>query len=129
MRIGEVADAAGTNAKTLRFYEEQGLLPEVGRTPAGYRDYPPEAVARVDFVHRGKAAGLTLAQIKQILDIRDRDQAPCEHVRDPLDTKLADLDEQIRRLTELRGTVTELRDRAATSDPDRCRADQVCQYL
>lgn len=129
MRIGEVADAAGTSTKTLRFYEDQGLLPEVGRTSAGYRDYPPETVSRVDFVHRGKAAGLTLAQIKQILDIRDRDQAPCEHVRVLLDTKLADLDEQIRQLSDLRGTVAELRDRAAAPDPDTCRADEVCRYL
>ncbi|WP_454852392.1 heavy metal-responsive transcriptional regulator [Promicromonospora soli] len=129
MRIGEVADAAGTSAKTLRFYEAQGLLPEVGRTPTGYRDYPREVVSRVDFVHRGKAAGLTLAQIKQILDVRDRDQAPCEHVRSLLDTKLADLDQQIRQLNDLRETVAELRDRAATPDPDTCHADQVCRYL
>ncbi|WP_454850139.1 heavy metal-responsive transcriptional regulator [Promicromonospora soli] len=129
MRIGEVADAAGTSTKTLRFYEEQGLLPEVGRTPAGYRDYPPDAVTRVDFVHRGQAAGLTLAQIKQILDIRDRDQAPCEHVRDLLDTQLADLDRQIRQLSDLRATVAALRDGAAAADPDTCSADQVCRYL
>ena len=39
MRIGELADAAGTTAKTLRFYEDQGLLPPAGRTPSGYRNY------------------------------------------------------------------------------------------
>ena len=38
MRIGELADAAGTTAKTLRFYEDQGLLPPAGRTPSGYRN-------------------------------------------------------------------------------------------
>jgi MerR family Zn(II)-responsive transcriptional regulator of zntA len=129
MRIGEVADAAGTSTKTLRFYEQQGLLPEVGRTSSGYRDYPPQVVSRVDFVHRGQAAGLTLAQIKQILDIRDRDQAPCEDVRDLLDAQLASLDQQIRQLGELRETVAELRERAAAPDPDTCSADQVCRYL
>ncbi|WP_141759532.1 MerR family transcriptional regulator, partial [Brevibacterium sp. HMSC07C04] len=66
MRIGELAERAGTTAKTLRFYEEQGLLPPTERTPSGYRDYAPEMVARIDFVHRGQAAGLTLAQIRQI---------------------------------------------------------------
>ena len=71
MRIGELADAAGTTAKTLRFYEDQGLLPPAGRTPSGYRNYTAETIARIDFIHRGQAAGLTLAQIKQILDIRD----------------------------------------------------------
>lgn len=129
MRIGELADAVGTSTKALRFYEEQGLLPEADRTFSGYRDYPQETVARVDFIHRGKSAGLTLAQIKQILDIRDRDQAPCEHVRELLDTQLVNLDEQIRQLSELRATVAELRRQADAPDPANCSADDICRYL
>ncbi|HEU4362063.1 MAG TPA: heavy metal-responsive transcriptional regulator [Mycobacterium sp.] len=129
MRIGELADVVGVTTKTLRFYEEQGLLPEAERRPSGYRDYSPEAVTRIDFIHRGKAAGLRLAQIRQILEIRDRGQAPCEHVRDLLDTRLADLDEQISRLVALRDTIAQLRNRAATPEPATCTAEQVCRYL
>ncbi|HJS94252.1 MAG TPA: heavy metal-responsive transcriptional regulator [Solirubrobacteraceae bacterium] len=129
MRIGELAEAAGTTAKTLRFYEEQGLLPEAERTPSGYRDYTPEAVVRIDFIHRGQAAGLTLAQVRQILDIRDDGQAPCGHVQDLLDSRLADLDEQIAQLVALRETITQLRDQAATVEPETCSPDQVCRYL
>ncbi|KAA8962734.1 heavy metal-responsive transcriptional regulator [Mycobacterium sp.] len=129
MRIGELADAVGISTKTLRFYEEQGLLPEVERTPAGYRDYSPEVIARIDFIHRGKTAGLTLAQIRQILLIRDRGQAPCEHVRDLLDTRLAELDEQISKLVALRDTIARLRHQASTPEPATCTAQQVCRYL
>lgn len=129
MRIGELADAVGTSTKTLRFYEEQGLLPEAERTPTGYRDYAPGAIGRIDFIHRGKAAGLTLAQIREILQIRDRGQAPCQHVRDLLDTRLADLDQQIRQLTALRATIALLRDQAAESEPESCGPEQVCKYL
>lgn len=129
MRIGELAEAAGTTAKTLRFYEEQGLLPPAERTAAGYRDYALEAVARIDFVHRGQAAGLTLAQIKQILDIRDHGQAPCEHVRDLLDTRLADIEQQIAQLSALRDTIAALRDEASDPEPETCSPDQVCRYL
>ena len=129
MRIGELAERAGTTAKTLRFYEEQGLLPPAERTAAGYRDYAPEAVARIDFVHRGQAAGLTLAQIKQILDIRDHGQAPCEHVRDLLDTRLADIEQQIAQLSALRDTIAALRDEASDPEPETCSPDQVCRYL
>ena len=129
MRIGELAEAAGTTTKTLRFYEEQGLLPPAERTPAGYRDYTPDAVSRIDFVHRGQAAGLTLAQIKQILDIRDHGQAPCGHVRDLLDARLADIDAQIADLTTLRDNVAALRDDAALQEPETCSPDQVCRYL
>ncbi len=92
MRIGEFAEAAGTTAKTLRFYEEQGAPPP-DRTSSGYRDYPPDAIARVDFVHRGQVAGLTLAQIRQIVDIRDAGHAPCAHVRDLLDARLRDIEQ------------------------------------
>ncbi len=129
MRIGELAEASGTTAKTLRFYEEQGLLPAAERTPAGYRDYTPEAVARIDFIHRGQAAGLTLAQVRQILDIRDDGQAPCGHVKGMLDSRLADLEKQIAQLVALRETITRLRDQATTVEPDTCAPDQVCRYL
>lgn len=129
MRIGELAEAAGSKAKTLRFYEERGLLPPAERTSSGYRDYTADAIARVDFIHRGQAAGLTLAQIKQILDIRDHGQAPCGHVRDLLDARLADIDAQIADLTTLRDNVAALRDDAALPEPETCSPDQVCRYL
>jgi len=129
MRIGELAERAGTTAKTLRFYEEQGLLPPADRTTSGYRDYKSDAVARVDFVHRGQAAGLTLAQIQQILDIRDSGSAPCEHVRDLLDTRLAAIEQQIAQLTALHDSIAVLRDAAAGLAPDSCDPDLVCRYL
>lgn len=129
MRIGELAESAGTTAKTLRFYEDQGLLPAAERTSSGYRDYTPDAVARIDFIHRGQAAGFTLAQIKQILDVRDHGHAPCGHVRNLLDTRLADIDRQIAELVALRGNVAALREAAAEPDPDTCGTAEVCRYL
>jgi MerR family Zn(II)-responsive transcriptional regulator of zntA len=129
MRISELARATGTTAKTLRFYEDGGLLPPVFRTPSGYRDFGPDAIDRLDFIRRGQAAGLTLAQIKQILQIRDGGQPPCEHVRDLLATRLADLDAQIARLVALRETVSHLTEAATHADRDRCPPNQVCSYL
>ena len=129
MRIGELAETAATTTKTLRFYESQGLLPPAERTPAGYRDYNPDTVARIDFIHRGQAAGLTLAQIRQVLEIRDGGQAPCAHVRDLLDQRLVDIEHQLRRLSALRETVTELREAAIPIHPESCGPDQVCRYV
>lgn len=129
MRIGELAAASGTTTKTLRFYEDHGLLVAVDRTPSGYRDYTPEVLPRLDFIHRGQAAGLTLAQIKQILAIRDTGTPPCGHVSDLLAERLSDLDAQIARLVDLRGALAELRANAAAAEPDTCPPDQVCRYL
>lgn len=129
MRIGELAEAAGTTSKALRFYEERGLIPRPERTSTGYRDYTPEAVTRIHFIRRGQAAGLTLAQIRPILNLRDRGETPCAHVRDLLETHLADIEDQIQQLTTLRETVIQLRSQADPVHPDQCNAEQVCRYI
>lgn len=129
MRIGELAAASGTTTKTLRFYEHAGLLPPPERTSSGYRNYTTATVARLDFIRRSRTAGLTLAQIREVLDIRDAGRAPCQHVHDLLQTHLHDLDRQIADLQELRHTVAHLHDRATTPDPTDCDATTVCRYL
>ena len=116
-------------SKTLRYYEEVGLLLAAGRTPAGYRDYGPEVLDRLHFIRRGQAAGLTLAQIGQVLAIRDRGQAPCQHVTDLLDTRLAVIDRQLAELAQLRTTIAALRVDAAAGDPATCSPEDVCRYL
>jgi len=95
MLIGEVATAAGMTPKTLRFYEEQGLLPPAPRGPNGYRQYGDESVARLEFIARGRAAGLSVSQIRSILAVRAPGNAPCTHVRDILAGHLAELDFKI----------------------------------
>ncbi len=129
MLIGELAKASGTTTKTLRFYEEAGLLPAAERTPGGYRDYSPDVLPRLDFIRRGRAAGLSLAQIRDVLDIRDAGSAPCHHVRQLLDRRLSELDRQIADLQALRDTVAELRDGAVTIDPAHCDPATVCRYV
>lgn len=128
MRIGELAEATGMTTKTLRFYEEVGLLEQAPRTAAGYRQFDDDAVDRLDFVRRGRSAGLSLAEIRQIIEIRDAGAAPCQHVRDLLDSRLGALDRQIAELQELRATVTALR-AAADTDDGTCRPEDVCRYL
>ena len=75
MRIGEVARASGTTSKTLLYYEEVGPLPAADRTPACYRDYGAEVLDRLDFIRRGQAAGLTLAQLAHIAHALGRSPA------------------------------------------------------
>lgn len=129
MRIGEAAAAAGTTTKALRFYEELGLMPAVGRTAAGYRDYTGEAVARLEFIRRSKNAGLSLSQTREILRIRDAGIAPCSHVRGELEQQLAGLDRQIAELNALRSTVSEQYRIVAAADPAACDPELVCSYL
>ena len=129
MRIGELAAAAGATTKTLRFYEESGLLPKAQRAANGYRDYEPEVLSRLNFIRRGRAAGLTLAQIREVIDIRDAGDAPCHHVHQLLATRLVDIDRQIADLEALREALGQRREQAGTADPSTCPTDTVCRYV
>ena len=129
MRIGELAAAAGTTTKTLRFYEESGLLPQTERAANGYRDYGPEALSRLDFIRRGRGAGLTLAQIREVIDIRDAGEAPCHHVYELLTARVFDIERQIADLDALRADLIQRRDQAGEADPSTCPAETVCRYV
>lgn len=101
MRIGELAAASGITAKTIRFYEQEGLMPEPERTPGGYRDYRPDHITRLQFIRRAQAAGLSLAEARQVLDIVDRGEAPCSHVESVLSSRLDQVRAQIAELVTL----------------------------
>lgn len=129
MRIGETADAAGMTTKTLRFYEDRGLLPTAERAANGYREYGQDALSRLDFIRRARATGLTLAHIQDILQLRDSGDSPCTHVRDLLARRLSELDARITELTALRTTVAGFYRDVAAADPTRCEPDEICSYL
>lgn len=129
MLIGEVASAAGMSSKTLRFYEEQGLLPPARRSANGYRQYSDDTLARLDFIARGRAAGLSLSQIRNILAVSEPGDAPCAHVKDVLAGQLAELDLKIAELTTLRAGVAASYDAVAAGSPAACDQSKVCSYL
>src|SRR4051794_12484012 len=107
MRIGDLAAASGLTTKTIRYYEHAGLLPAPPRTPGGYRDYCEQAIARLAFIRDAQSAGLTLAEIRSVLDLRDSGKAPCDHVTALIKQHLHEID---RRLAELRKARTTLQD-------------------
>ena len=129
MQIGEVARRIGLATSAIRFYEEKGLIPEPERTEAGYRDYDPAVVDRLSFIRAGQAVGLTLAELGQVLQIRDRGESPCRHVIELLDTRLRDVDERIEDLLRLRRDLDSLRDHAADLDPADCPPESVCRII
>jgi DNA-binding transcriptional MerR regulator len=121
MRIGEVAARAGVPAKTIRFWEDQHLLPAPARTAAGYRDYSAGIVERLAFIRHAQAAGLTLEHIRQVLDIHDGGQPPCVHVADLITRRLAEVEARLAELAHTRDQLAALAARAAAQDPADCR--------
>ena len=112
MKIGELARGAGTTTKTIRFYEQGGLLPDPPRSASGYRAYGPDDVERLDFIRRAKRLGLSLEEIKGVLQLNDRDEPTCVHVRALLGEKIRRLEQVVRDLREFRIELLALRDQA-----------------
>ena len=129
MLIGEVAQATGVTTKTLRYYEAEGLLPPPARTAGGYRDYPPATIDRVAFIKRAQAAGLTLAQINEVLVIRDAGSAPCAHVATLVDERLDAVDRRLRELQDTRRELLDLRKRLDELDPTDCPPHAICAAM
>ncbi|MBG1271825.1 heavy metal-responsive transcriptional regulator [Nostoc sp. WHI] len=100
--IGTVAKSSGVPIKTIRYYEELGLLRSLGRTEGGYRLFNSDILARLNFIKRAQSLGLSLSEIKDFLEVHDEGELPCVHIKAKLQDKLTAIDEQIQQLFILR---------------------------
>ncbi|MET8681951.1 heavy metal-responsive transcriptional regulator [Streptomyces sp. NPDC004647] len=112
LTVGRVAEQTGLSPKAVRLYETTGLIDPPERTPAGYRTYTNDALPVLRFIRQAQALGLSLKEIKRILDLQRQGQQPCELVTGLLDEHLAEIDQRIADLTALRATLHSARDRA-----------------
>jgi DNA-binding transcriptional MerR regulator len=115
VQIAALAAGFKLNPKTIRYYEGIGLLPAARRTTAGYRLYTDRERDRLRFITKAKAVGLTLAEITEVLILRDGGDQPCDQVVEILDQKLAAVDRQLERLVDFRRELATVREEAAES--------------
>jgi len=106
LRVSSLGARAGVSADTIRYYEHIGLLPEAERSPAGYRLYKEDTVGRLQFIKGAQRFGLRLDEIRELLDIRDRGTCPCGHTRSLLRKRVAEVDEELARLSALRAELS-----------------------
>lgn len=102
MRAGELARLTGVSTDTLRHYERLGLLPNPPRTSGGYRDYLPHSLERVRLIRRALSVGFSLPELTTILRMRDGGQPPCHRVQAIAESKLQQVKQQIKDLSEMR---------------------------
>ncbi|MGL6234831.1 MAG: heavy metal-responsive transcriptional regulator [Segniliparus sp.] len=117
MKIGEIAAAGGVTAKTIRFYEQIGVLPEPGRARNGYRDYSSETVKQIEFIRLAQSAGLSLHEIRDVFAIRSAGAAPCGHVQDMLAARLGQVHAKMAELSVLAERLAALLDNAKRAKP------------
>ncbi len=132
LRIGTLAARTGVSVDALRYYERRGLLRPTGRRASGYREYPPEAAALVRFIKRAQALGFTLAEVEELVRLRDDARRPAAAVaaREVAAAKVRDIDDRVRQLLALRGALADLVETCeATCGPDGPTDDASCPII
>ncbi len=108
MEIRELSKLTNVPAKTIRYYEEVKLLPSPNRKPNGYRDYTEHDVDRLKLVAGARRLDFSLAEIKEILDLRDRGIAPCSVLLELLDRKAKEISQRIIELKQMQEDLQQL---------------------
>ena len=108
LTIGAVAQQAGVNIETLRYYERKGIIPKPPRTSSNYRLYSKETVRRVRFVKRAQELAFSLREIKELLALRATREAKCQDVRRQALHKIEEIDEKMRTLEAMKGVLRKL---------------------
>jgi MerR family transcriptional regulator, mercuric resistance operon regulatory protein len=108
MRSGQVAEEAGVNIQTLRYYERRGLLARPRRLDSGYRAYAPETVDSVRFIKRAQELGFALSEIETLLELSKGGPRDCDRAQALAQAKIAELDRKIASLRAMRDSLGRL---------------------
>lgn len=98
LQIRELAEKSGVSAKTIRYYEEIGVLPPAERLPNGYRIYHESDLERLRLVSGARQLGLSLDDVREVLALRDRGEAPCHVLLDMMAQKADEIHQRIEEL-------------------------------
>ncbi|MBB3456866.1 Cu(I)-responsive transcriptional regulator [Rhizobium sp. BK313] len=107
MNIGEASGRSGLPAKTIRYYEDIGLI-RPDRSDNGYRDYSSDDVHKLRFLHRSRSLGFSVDECRQLLALYEDKSRASADVKEIATSKLTEIDRKIRELTELRRTLEHL---------------------
>jgi len=108
LTIGKLAKRAEVNVETVRYYERRGLIPKPSLPGSGYRQYPQDVVARIQFIKRAKELGFSLKEISELLSLRVDPNTTCGDVKRLAEIKIADIEERIRTLESIKKALAKL---------------------
>ncbi len=106
---GALAKRCAVNPETIRFYEQQELIPKPSRNASNYRIYGEETVRRIRFIKVAKEIGFTLKEIRGLLSLRASPGAKCGDVLGRTESRIRLIDEKIRILEDMRAALTNLK--------------------
>ena len=120
MRIGEAARRSGMAAKTIRFYEEAGLIDPAPRSASGYREFGDDDVRRLQFIHRARDLGFSVAEVRRLLSLwSDRERASAQVKHLALE-HVARIEAKMHELCSMRDAILHLADRCHGDERPEC---------
>ncbi|TVP66658.1 MAG: heavy metal-responsive transcriptional regulator [Nodularia sp. (in: Bacteria)] len=125
--IGQVTNLSGIPIRTIRYYESLGLVESSGRTEGGFRQFSIDVLTRLAFIKRAQSLGLSLEEIRDILQVYDQGQPPCGEIKEKLEEKLSQIDSQIAQLLTLRAEIGELL--AGWNNKPGKQEDTICPII
>ncbi|WP_456316029.1 MerR family transcriptional regulator [Roseomonas acroporae] len=102
LSIGALSRATGVKATTIRWYEDEGLLPPPARTEGGHRAYDEAHLRRLGFIRHARELGFAMPAIRSLLDLADHPERDCGTAHGAAAAQVAAIDARIRRLQALR---------------------------
>lgn len=117
LTVGQLAERAGINPESIRFYEAQSLMPQPSRSAAGYRMYPRSAALRIRFIKRAQELGFSLKEIKELLSLAEDRTSDCGDIRVLAQTKVAEISQKIETLEAMKRALTVLADTCPGTGP------------
>lgn len=108
MTIGQLARATGVGVETVRFYERKRLIPRPKRPASGFRKYDEDTARRIRFIRQAQELGFSLAEIRQLLELRLDPRRSCADVKSEAEAKIEDIDEKIQSLRTVRAALVEI---------------------
>ncbi len=124
LRSGQVAEAAGVNVETLRYYERRGIIGEPGRSLGGHRLYPEETVTTLRVIKAAQNLGFTLDEVAELL-AAGRHHHHGGGLQSRTETKLAEVDQKIADLQVIRASLIAARD-TGCDDLIQCAESDCC---
>jgi DNA-binding transcriptional MerR regulator len=102
LTIGQVARQAGLKPSAVRYYERHRIIPRAQRLPNGYRVYDAETLRWLSFVRRAQGFGMSLENVKELLQLASHGRTPCERVRQLARQHVIEIDQNISDLQTLK---------------------------
>ncbi|MFN8578890.1 MAG: heavy metal-responsive transcriptional regulator [Candidatus Sericytochromatia bacterium] len=104
--IKELAQKLDITTKTIRFYEDEGVIPKAKRADNNYRYYTEDDYKRLKFIKKARALGMSIEEIKKIFEIREKGNMPCCTVVSMLERHLIETEKKIQELTEFKNNLS-----------------------